>query len=328
MLRPLAALPGFLTDWFRHDLEEPRKPTVAIIGYGWGAHAFVDRIDRRKYDVRVVSASKNRFNQPSMIGSLTATYTAPPRWLPIEERVVASLDEVEADYKVVAVGSVANDFRIPGVRDHCLFCKEPADLETLKERLPSASGITVMGAGPTGIELAYKLQTLGHSVSILEAGPCILPGFSMAFQKRVAGELDSRGISVHLQRVITGVNASSISYRWAGTTTTETMPNTDLRIWTCGVRPAPLMADLRVDDQLCVMGKPGVFAIGDCTGKTPPTAQNAEQQGRYLADAFNAEFAERQPYKFSELGRALDTTDGVFLEVFGVLGWLPYLWSK
>jgi NADH dehydrogenase FAD-containing subunit len=324
MLRPLAALPGFLTDWFRHDLaEEPRKPTVAVIGYGWGAHAFVQQIDRRKYDVQVVSTRKERFNQPSMIGSLTATYTAPPSWLPIEQRTVGSLDEVVADYKVVAVGSVANDFRIPGVRDHCLFCKEPADLEALKERLPSASGITVMGAGPTGIELAYKLQTLGHRVSIIEAGATVLPGFSSAFQARVRNDLERRGIQLNLQKMITSVSASLITFKGV-----SPIANTDLRIWTCGVRPAPLMMGLRVDDRLCVVGKPNVFTIGDCTGSAPPTAQNAEQQGRYLANAFNADFKEREPYKFKELGRALDTTDGVFVEVFGVLGWLPYLWSK
>ena len=323
MLRPLAALPGFLTDWFRHDLEEPQKPTVAIIGYGWGAHAFVGRIDRRKYDVRVVSTRGNRFNQPSMIGSLTATYTAPPRWLPIEERTVASLDEVVADYKVVAIGSVANDFRIPGVREHCLFCKEPADLEVLKTQLPSAMGVTVMGAGPTGIELAYKLQGLGHRVSLVEAGSTVLPGFSPTFQERVRSDLTKRGIQLNLQKMITGVSADSITFKGAGP-----IANTDLRIWTCGVRPAALMTGLRVDDRLCVVGKPNVFAIGDCTGSAPPTAQNAEQQGRYLADAFNAVFKEREPYTFRELGRALDTTDGLFVEIFGVVGWLPYLWSK
>jgi NADH dehydrogenase FAD-containing subunit len=324
LLRPFAALPGYLTDWFRHDLEEePRKQTVAVIGYGWGAHAFVQQIDRRKYNVRVVSTRKERFNQPSMIGSLAASYTAPPRWLPIEQRTVDSLDEVEADYKVIAVGSVVSDFRIPGVRDHCLFCKEPADLEALKTRLPTASGITVMGAGPTGIELAYKLQSLGHRVSILEAGSTVLPGFSSTFQARVTSELEKRGIRLDLQKMITGVSASSITFK-----DLSRMTNTDLRIWTCGVKPAPLMTGLLVDNRLCVVGKPNVFAIGDCTGKSPPTAQNAEQQGRYLADAFNADFAERPPYKFKELGRALDTTDGVFVEMFGLVGWLPYLWSK
>lgn len=325
MLRPLAVLPGFLHDWFRYELEEEtiKKPTVAVIGYGWGAHAFINRIDRCKYDVRVVSTRTQRFNQPSMIGSLVPTYTAPPRWLPIEERSVTSLDEVEADYKVVAVGSVVNDFRIPGVRENCLFCKEPSDLEVLKARLPNALGVTVMGAGPTGIELAYKLQRLGHRVSILEAGPCILPGFSSTFQARVRGDLERKGIRLDLQKMITGVSVSSISFKGAGT-----IANNDLRIWTCGVKPAPLMTGLRVDDRLCVVGKPRVFAIGDCTGSPPPTAQNAEQQGRYLADAFNADFAERPPYKFKELGRALDTTDGVFVEMFGIVGWLPYLWSK
>ena len=228
-----------------------------------------------------------------------------------------------ADYKVVAIGSVANDFRIPGVRDHCLFCKEPADLEALKERLPTASGITVMGAGPTGIELAYKLHGLGHRVSILEAGSTVLPGFSPTFQARVRNDLTKRGIHLDLQKMIAGVAADSITFKGSGP-----IANNDLRIWTCGVRPAALMTGLHVDDRLCVVGKPNVFAIGDCTGSAPPTAQNAEQQGRYLADAFNTDFVERQPYKFSELGRALDTTDGVYLEVFGLVGWLPYLWSK
>ena len=323
MLRPLAALPGFLRDCYQYELEAERRPTVAVIGYGWGAHAFVQEIDRRKYDVRVVSARPCRFNQPSMIGSLVATYTAPPKWLPIEQKVVNSLEEVEADYKVVAVGSVVNDFRIPGVREHCLFCKEPSDLEALKARLPTAVGVTVMGAGPTGIELAYKLQGLGHRVSVLEAGPTVLPGFSPDFQARVHGDLERRGIRLELQKMITGITASSITFKGL-----SPLANTDLRVWTCGVKPAALMAGLKVDDRLCVVGKPGVFAIGDCTGSPPPTAQNAEAQGRYLADAFNMDFAVREPYKFKELGRALDTSDGIFLEVFGILGWLPYLWSK
>ena len=71
---------------------------------------------------------------------------------------------------------------------------------------------------------------------------------------------------------------------------------------------------------------PGVFVLGDaCKNKGPATAQNAKQQGYYLADLFNSGFQNDSPYVFNELGRCLNLGDGHLLEVWGLICFVPHI---
>ena len=76
-------------------------------------------------------------------------------------RVLGAKSAYDYDYLVVATGSEPNDFSIPGVAKHSLFFKAPEHLDVLKSHLGQSADVSVMGAGPTGLELAFKLTALG-----------------------------------------------------------------------------------------------------------------------------------------------------------------------
>jgi len=179
-----------------------------------------------------------------------------------------------------------------------------------------------MGAGPTGIELACCLRSMGLTVSIVEASDKILPGFSTAMQQHTEKILKEKGITVHRGSPILGVTEDTIR------TKSGNLPwsSSDLLVWTCGVQPVPLMRPFRVNSSLQVEGTSNVWAMGDCVASCsrvvgPPTAQNASQQGVYLADQLNGQ--ENNPYSYHELGRVLDLTYGFLIEIFGVCFYIP-----
>lgn len=337
MWRPLAAIPQLLTFnepiKTRPQAQAQPRPSVLVVGYGWGSHAFLQQLDTAKYAVQVVSEREGRLNQPSMIATLKPTYTAPPPSLNYVRDSCVSLDASGSavvgasgvrypyDYLVISVGSEANDFRIPGVRDHCMMCKSGEDIEAIRVRSEKEKKVTIFGAGPTGLELACRLQASGLEVTVYEAADTILPGFSEPFKKKAAQQLCAMGITVNLGKPIVAVTAEQVQ------TKDGSHPCSPFKIWTCGIQPVGFARNLNpvgVDDRLAWNGYTNVFGLGDCIRRPPPTAQNAEQQGRFLAELFNSDFKKEGGYRFHELGRALDMTDGILVEIWGIVLYFPY----
>jgi NADH:ubiquinone reductase (non-electrogenic) len=338
-LAPLATLgPLFYQIVNLEPYPKPKKELL-VVGYGWGADAFLNRIDTDKYSVRVVSSRTARLDQPYMISALTSSGLAPstvgykgPILNDTCHTIDASTNTILCDHAshkydilVVAMGSEMNDFRIPGVRDFCRPFKTEVDLQSLRDQIPTKTAAVVMGAGPTGIELACKLRSMGLTVSIVEAGEQILPGFSAEMKKRTQQILNENDIAVYSHHPITAVTKDTI------VTKKGTIPHSadsDLLIWTCGVQPvAPIRKftggrPFQVDGNLKVIGSENIYALGDViTGRGPPTAQAATQQGAYLASYLNGTAIYDFTYK--EKGRILDLTYGHLIEIAGISFYLP-----
>ena len=316
---------------------KPKKPSILVAGYGWGAHAFLSELDPHIFDVTVVSERDKRLNQNEMISPLRASYTR--SLVPVITDTCVSLDQQERiihgskqqypyDYLVIATGSEVNDFGINGVRTFCSACKTGEDIEAIRASVKAGiTKVTVLGAGPTGVELAMSLRCHGvPSVRIVEAATQILPGFSDTMRARTLSHLRAKGIDLQLGKAIQAITADAI--------VTKTGPlsvgSGELLVWTCGVRPVSFVRSLggtggralTVDDHL--LFAPGIYAIGDSiAGRGPPTAQNARQQGSYLAQHFNAGFKSKEPYRYRELGRCLDLTEGLLIEVLGCSFFIP-----
>jgi NADH dehydrogenase FAD-containing subunit len=326
-----------LLSMFPPSIQPKEKPTVVVLGSGWGSHAFVSNLDRTKYDVKVVSTSPSRLNQPRLIADLYPSFKKLPirpdidKCLSINQgnqSVLGAKSRYEYDYLVIATGSEPNDFGTKGVKEHCLMFKTVDDLQKLRNRLHDNQRVTVIGAGPTGIELAFKLQSLGHTVTIIEASQAILPGFSQWMQSQTMKLLNERNINVRLNMKITRIDETTIS-------TPDGLTRRDpLLIWTCGVKPTefvreltPAGRQLQTDGNL--MFQPRIYALGDIVAAHgPPTAQNAKQQGTYLANHFNNNFKSHSDYKYNEKGRILDTTDGLLVEYKGHTMTFPPLFRK
>jgi NADH dehydrogenase len=215
------------------------------------------------------------------------------------------------DYLVIATGAEVNDFGVKGVKDNCLMFKTELDLQHLKNSIANTKDITIIGAGPTGIELAFKLSSLGKRVTVIEAGKEILPGFSDKMRSETIKHLNKSNILVK-----TGTQIKEV-FKDGYMTNGEHIKDTSLKIWTCGIKPSSFarnfMNPLKPDGQLMV--KPRIYAIGDSIiGHGPPTAQNASSQGLYLATIFNSEFKSLSTYKYIEKGRVIDATNCLIIE--------------
>jgi NADH dehydrogenase len=353
MLAPLSVLASYYSDYesrFQYEwspylpraILRPHRPKVLVVGYGYAASAFTERLDHTQYDTTILSASPNRLNQPFLIQAIanktlqqqSRLYKYAPYRIRFQEDTCVTIDQVSKtvqgkersypyDYLVLATGSEVNDFNVKGVKDHCHMLKTKSDLDQVNVKLgqmPPTSAVIVLGAGPTGIELACKMRSLNYTVTIVEASPAILPGFSQSFRDRVMSLLDHKGIQIRLNMPVSSIEPTAIQS--AKTGQVLSYQPTDLLLWTCGVKPIPLGLPYKPNQHLSV--SPSVYVLGDASCQGPPTAQNAKQQGQYLAQVFNSNFTEPPPYQYKELGKVLDTTDGYLVEFRGFLVYVPY----
>jgi NADH:ubiquinone reductase (H+-translocating) len=164
----------------------------------------------------------------------------------------------------------------------------------------------LVGAGPTGVELAASLAHLVHvtlrnnfrhidpakaSIVLLDGAARVLPTFSESVSRRVADRLTRLGV-----RVQTGVTVESVDANGV-TAGGRRIPSATV-LWTAGVAASPVPKMLGtptdragralVDSFLNAVGIPGVFVVGDAaTVKSgaqpvPGVAQAAIQEGRYV----------------------------------------------
>ena len=226
------------------------------------------------------------------------------------------------DYLVMAVGSVTNDFGTPGVRAHCIFLDQRQDAERFRHRLlnhclrVSRAGVTsdarearveiaIVGGGATGVELAAELLDAAGAlrqyglegfdehrlrVTLIEAGPRILPALPEKLAAAAHEELESLGV-----RVLVDTRVSEVGRTGVHTGDGE-LVSADIKVWAAGIRGADFLADfggletnrsnqLVVTPTLQTTRDERIFALGDCCacprpdgdGPVPPRAQAAHQ---------------------------------------------------
>ncbi len=287
----------------------------------------------------------------------------------VGRRVQTDFGELAYDYLVLAVGSVSNDFGMKGVADHALSLKtindgrlmhnrivgaiERAALEKDEDARRALLTFVVIGAGPTGMELAGSVRdfvrmmrkdcpevTEEPRVVVVEARPTVLPGQPDYVVRKSAEALARRGVEVR-----TSTKVAEVSERGVLLESGEVIESENV-FWTAGVKPSKLVESLKVEKErgrvkvdglLRVDGHPEVFALGDIaywvdgkTGKRPPeTAAAAVQQGKWLAEALPELMAGRSVTPFSynnkgfmvSLGRNVGVADLGWLKTSGFMGW-------
>ena len=225
---------------------------------------------------------------------------------------------------VLATGTEPNDFGIPGVEHHAQGFRSLDDVARLRERIhwlrqqrQSDAALVIVGAGPTGVELACKLSDLLEGAAVIhlvEMGEQILPR-SRAFNRaRAEAALERRQVKLHLSTSVTAVTEDQVQLE-GGTALRH-----DGLIWSAGSRPSlpPLQPESEVNRRgisitadLRVSGQTHVFAIGDTAHHAeapwPGTAQVAMQQGEAIAAALAAMATgnDPEPFQFQDRGEML-----------------------
>lgn len=276
-----------------------KPPHVVVVGYGWAGREFVGRLeDSKNYHTTVVA--KRGFVQTPLLVKPTAAAGVPEHRpdevvegdctaLDFAEKVIVLDDSrrIPYDRLVIAVGTLVNTFGVPGVEQHAQFLKTPSAAKLFWQSAKALPKVVhIVGAGATGVEAAFGVKSISPEteVHLHEAAPFILAPFSEAARAKAMELMREAGIHVHVGKGVKAVEAD-------GVVTPEGRLPGDLTLWAGGIKLPPLVAPLAVKGRLPVtptlrlIGHDDVYAIGDVAGA--PTAQNAVQQGRYLADRFN-----------------------------------------
>ncbi|GLK44566.1 NAD(P)/FAD-dependent oxidoreductase [Novosphingobium resinovorum] len=241
---------------------------------------------------------------------------------------VVGEQELRYDYLVLAYGSVTNDFETPGVRENCMFLDRRADADRFRDRLldqclrvsramsadetsDARVKVSIVGGGATGVELAAELfnaaDALSHyglevfdrgrlKVTLIEAGPRILPALPERLAESARDELQNLGVRV---RTATPIVESTDS----GMITGEgELIEADLQVWAAGVKAKPISGGLDgvemsrsgqivVTPTLQSVTDPKIFALGDCAfcmlpGRDRPIPPRAQAAHQMAATAF------------------------------------------
>ena len=205
---------------------------------------------------------------------------------------------VEYDYLVIALGSVANDFGIEGVAEHCHFIDTAQQARRFRDRMldtflrinnvgggeqPKLT-VNIVGGGATGVEVAaeltraadmlhkYGYTDLEHSrlhIRLIEMNERILPPLSEKVSRSAHQDLEKLDIDV-----ITNTSVKEVTATGLYTDSDEFLP-ADLSIWAAGIKAPDFLAELglsvdeksqaiNVHQTLQSIDDERVFALGDC----------------------------------------------------------------
>ncbi|WP_026970303.1 NAD(P)/FAD-dependent oxidoreductase [Aliagarivorans marinus] len=235
-----------------------------------------------------------------------------------EGQEVLPARQLDYDYLVIAIGSVSNDFNTPGVKQHCIFLDNPGRAELFHTRMlnrflqfsqndEAEKGgkvkVAIVGAGATGVELSAELYNAVDQmraygvpkvsaqcleVTLVEAGPRILPALPERISGSAHSELTKMGVDVRTATRITEANEQGLM------TADGELIEADLMVWAAGIKCPSFMQDLAglesnrinqlvVKPSLQTSNDERIYAIGDCAacamgeGWVPPRAQSAHQ---------------------------------------------------
>jgi NADH:ubiquinone reductase (H+-translocating) len=225
------------------------------------------------------------------------------------------------------------------IRRRILEAFEAAELEPDPDLQAELLTFVVVGAGPTGVEMAGQIAEIARDVRgdfrsfdprsarilIVEALDRVLSSFPESLSAKALRSLEDLGVTGRLGESVVDVDERSVTVK-RGEQTTERIATRTV-IWAAGVNASPLarmLADeagvevdragrLEVLGDLSVPGHPEVLAIGDMVSVKQPdgsalvlpgVAPVAMQQGRYAARAIRARLAaeEPKPFKYHDKG--------------------------
>ncbi len=215
---------------------------------------------------------------------------------------------IKYDTLIIAVGSVSNDFGVPGVKEHCISLDTQADATMFHRKLINACiraatqewsistgqlNVAIIGAGATGVELAAELHNTTRElaaygldkidpdrdvkISLIEAADRILPGLPEEISFAAQRELQRLDVGLHLGERVTRVDNNGVY------TASGNMIPARLVVWAAGIKAPDFLKEINgletnwanqlvVKPTLQVTKDPDIFAFGDCAACPWPEA--------------------------------------------------------
>ncbi|MHC4992287.1 MAG: NAD(P)/FAD-dependent oxidoreductase [Planctomycetota bacterium] len=340
------------------------RPRVVIVGGGFGGLAAARGLRRSRADVLLVDRRNHHLFQPLLYQVATAALSpaniaAPIRKILARQRncevvmgevtsvdlagrtvTIADTEQYAYDFLVLAAGVCTNYFgreewarHAPGlktideaidIRCRFLLALEQAEIETDPAARRAALTFAIVGAGPTGVEMAGAVAEIGRQmlardfrhlerdamrVILIDAVDRVLPSFAPSLSARAERDLESMGVELRLGARVVDVDAHGFVLEGSGGAERVDAGNL---IWAAGVRAVDLTDDLEVEtdaggritvgDDLAIPGRAEVFVVGDLAHRVDPVsgqpvpgvAQGAMQMGRFVGRLIAAEIDAQQ----------------------------------
>lgn len=263
------------------------------------------------------------------------------------KRKVVKFGERELSYDLLIVAAGAKNFYFnhpewsklaPGlkgledateIRRRLFLAYENADKTDSEEERNEWMTFVLIGAGPTGVEMAGAFAEIAHQVLgqdfrhinssnskiiLIEAGPRILPTFKPKLSQKAQSDLEKMGVTVMTNTRVIDINEREVVLE-NGSIPTKTIA------WSAGVKPSPLGKALDteldrrgrviVNEHTALPNDPSVLVLGDLgafpdgQNTLPGVASVAIQQGRYIRKLVEADLAgkPRPPFRYLDKGQ-------------------------
>ncbi|HZP16795.1 MAG TPA: NAD(P)/FAD-dependent oxidoreductase [Terriglobales bacterium] len=374
------------------------RPRLVIIGGGFGGLSAATALHGFPGDITIIDRKNHHTFQPLLYQVATAGLSpgeiaAPIRGIlgkqknvrvllgevtgfDLERRKVnVSGIEVGYDYLIVAAGATHSYFGhdqwaplAPGlktiedaleIRRRVLLAFEIAERQETVTGTHQPVHFVVVGAGPTGVELAGTLAEIANRsiprdfratnprethIILVEGAPRVLPGYPEDLSRSAERQLRRLGVDVRTSAMVSAVEPGRIQIG------DQYIPST-VTLWAAGVAASPLgrllgaatdrAGRVEVEPDLSIPGHPEVFVIGDLAsfrhtadGKpVPGVAPAAMQEGRWVAANILRDLRNkpRVPFRYRDkgtlatIGRAAAVANFGKLHLSGFLAWLTWL---
>ncbi len=373
------------------------RPRVVVIGAGFAGLNAAKALANAPVDVTVVDRKNHHTFQPLLyqvaLAVLSPAEIASPvrtvlrraantevllgevKGFDLQKRLVL-LDDLDLpyDYLIVAAGATHAYFGHPEweefapglktledateIRRRILMAFETAEREVIAHRTPPPLNFVVVGAGPTGVELAGAISDIAgrhmmkefraidprqSRIILLEGGPRVLPSYPEDLSASAERQLKEMGVEVRTNAMVTNIEAGAVSVG------KEKIPASVI-LWGAGVSASPLgkMLGVPVDKagrviverDLTVPGHPEVFVTGDLASArrhngqpVPGVAPAAIQMGKFAARQIKRSVEGKLREKFEYLdkgslatiGRSRAVADFGKVHISGLFAWLAWL---
>lgn len=372
-------------------------PHVVIIGAGFGGLQAARALRHAPVQVTVIDRSNYHLFQPLLYQVATSDLSPADISAPIRsilrkqqntsvilaevtgvdkenQRVLMHERSLPYDYLIIATGARHSYFGhdawepfAPGLksiddaallRRKILLAFEAAEIETDPEKRRALLTFVLVGAGPTGVEMAGAIAELAHKtlasdfrhidprdarILLVEAAPRILLAFPEALAAKAERALTRLGVEVKTNAPVEAIDQDGVvmAGQWLPTRTV---------IWTAGVAASPAgkwlgaamdrAGRVRVLNDLSVPDQPNVFVLGDTARLAqddkllPGVAPVAMQEGRYVAQAIARRVVGKKnipPFRYhshgnlATVGRAFAIVETPSSQISGFLAWIIWL---
>ena len=335
---------------------EIASPIRAILGGNFNVEVLLEEVVDFNLDQKQIVTRQQTLAYDFLIVASGAThaYFGHEEWAPLAPGLKSIEDALEIRRRVLLAFELAE--RQQSERQNAERPKnEP---QAAGAPSPPPLQFVVIGAGPTGVELAGTLAEIAHHamnhefrhidpshtrILLIEGGPRVLPAYSEELSRKAESQLRHLGVEVRTSHMVTRIEPGAV---WVG----DEKVFAPVVLWAAGVAASPLGRKLGVpidragrvlvNPDLSIPGHPQVFVIGDLAalndenGKMlPGVAPVAIQQGDWIAKtiARDLQNQSRRNFRYHDkgslatIGRAAAVAQFGKFELSGYFAWLAWL---